>query len=135
MNDSVEKNMFYGAKPDIFKKAKKLRENMTDAEKKLWFTLCENKLMNFRFKPQHPIDIFIVDFYCHKLKLVLEVDGNVHNLKEQREYDKGREAELTYLGIKVVRFTNKEVLNDNRRTIDRIATICSERSWELLYVK
>jgi very-short-patch-repair endonuclease len=71
-------NMFYGATPEIFRKAKNLRNNLTFHEKKLWEELRGNKLHGLRFKSQHPIDQFIVDFYCHKLKLVIEIDGNSH---------------------------------------------------------
>ena len=77
-------SMFYGAKRKIFERAKELRENMTDAEKILWTRLKSNQL-GVRFKSQHPINIFIVDFYCHKYKLVIEVDGDYH--KEQKDYD------------------------------------------------
>jgi cyclase len=60
----MDRKMFFGANTDLFKKAKQLRENMTAAEKALWNRLRENQL-GVRFKPQHPLDIFIADFYCH----------------------------------------------------------------------
>lgn len=109
--------MFYGANPEIFVKAKELRENMTEAEKILWSRL-NNKQLGKRFKPQHPISIFIVDFYCHSKKLVIEIDGGYH--KTQFEYDKGRTSELEHFGIKVIRFTNEEVLNDIDKVLDVI---------------
>ena len=64
--------MFYGAKPEIFRRARMLRVKMTIEEKLLWNKLKDNQL-SFRFKPQHPIDIYIADFYCHALKLVIEI--------------------------------------------------------------
>ncbi|GAB4246991.1 MAG: hypothetical protein Tsb0034_26070 [Ekhidna sp.] len=71
-------NMFYGATPSIFEKAKMLRQNMTRQELILWKELSANKLLGLRFKAQHPIGNFIADFYCHKLKLVIEIDGDSH---------------------------------------------------------
>lgn len=82
MQRSPLPEMFYGAKRSIFEKAKELRENMTVAEKQLWSRLNASQL-NVRFKRQHPIDIFIADFYCHKFKLVVEVDGEYHNDEDQ----------------------------------------------------
>ena len=113
----LKPSMFYGANPEIFVKAKELRENMTEAEKILWSRL-NNKQLGKRFKPQHPISIFIVDFYCHSKKLVIEIDGGYH--KTQIEYDKGRTSELEHFGIKVIRFTNEEVLNDIDKVLDVI---------------
>lgn len=101
--------MFYGANPKTFAKAKELRMAMTDAEQLLWAELSSNKL-GLRFKPQHPIDRFIADFYCHKLLLVIEVDGSIHDLQE--EYDLERTNELNKLGISVIRFSNEEVKNN-----------------------
>jgi cyclase len=65
-----------------------------------------------RFKRQHPILYFIADFYCHRAKLIIEVDGGYHNLQEQYIYDKNRDKELEEFGLKVIRFTNEQVFND-----------------------
>jgi len=91
---SDEVSMFFGAKPEIFEKASVLRENMTQAEKILWEKLKDRTLFKQKFRSQHPIDIFIVDFYCHSLRLVIEVDGDYHLEKNQHEYDIGRSGEL-----------------------------------------
>ena len=104
----VGSNMFYGAAPILFEFAKKMRENPTEAEAVLW-TYLSNKQQGFRFKRQHPIKYFIADFYCHKAKLVIEIDGGYHQLPEQYEYDKNRDYELEELGLKVLRFTNEQV--------------------------
>jgi very-short-patch-repair endonuclease len=72
------RSMFYNAKPHIFEKANDLRKNLTEAEKILWFYLKKNKILGFRLKAQHPIERFIADFYCHNLKLVIEIDGGIH---------------------------------------------------------
>jgi very-short-patch-repair endonuclease len=75
----IERNMFYRARKSIFLKAVELRNNPTKAEIILWEQLKNKDLFGVRFKRQHPIDIFIADFYCHKYKLVIEVDGEIHN--------------------------------------------------------
>ena len=125
MQKTPSKDMFFQAKVDIFIKAAFLRENMTLAEKKLWQRLSKNQL-GVRFKAQHPIDIFIVDFYCHKLKLVIEVDGLIH--KEQKDYDEGREMELENLGLMVVRFTNEDIIHDIENVILKIKKVITLRS-------
>jgi very-short-patch-repair endonuclease len=84
---TIDRAMFYGAQPETFKFAEKLRNNMTEAELILWDRLKQNKLNGYRFKAQHPIKSFIADFYCHKARLVIEVDGKIHNTKETKEYD------------------------------------------------
>ena len=111
--------MFYGADPDIFCKAKELRKNMTEAELLIWEKLKHNSI-GYRFKPQHPIGRFIADFYCHQLKLVIEIDGDIHELQE--EYDLERTKEMNRLGIRVVRFTNEEVRTNLVDIIERIKT-------------
>ena len=108
---TVEVNLFYGAKPAIFEKARELRSNMTECEKIMWNALRRKDLAGFRFRRQHPIDRFIVDFYCHEVKLVIEIDGEIHKY-QQKEYDEGRTAELERFGLTVLRFTNESVVND-----------------------
>jgi very-short-patch-repair endonuclease len=129
INDKV--SMFYNAKPDLFEKAKVLRNNMTKSELVLWEMLRKHRLHGFRFKPQHPIDIFKADFYCNKLNLVVEVDGGIHKTVEQRDYDIGRENELGNLGIKVIRFTNQEIEENIGQVIKKIESICISLEIEL----
>ena len=123
--------MFYGAKPRLFERAKVLRENMTDAENLLWQKLQKKKIMGLRFKAKHPIDIFIVDFYCHKLKLVIEVDGKIHDLTDNKEYDKGRIVEMENYGIKFIRFSNQQIIENIHKVIQEIIKICVERKNEV----
>jgi very-short-patch-repair endonuclease len=127
----MKRPMFYGAKAHIFEKAKHLRENMTEAESILWDFLRKNKVMGYRFKPQHPIDIFIADFYCHKLRLVIEVDGEMHKNEKNIRYDHSRTEELKQLGIKVIRVMNDEVLNTLPQTKQEIIKACNDRKKEL----
>ncbi len=112
--------MFYGANSKTFEAAKILRKNMTLPELILWKRLKDRKLFKTRFRRQHPIDIFIVDFYCHEHKLVIEVDGDIHYGNEVKEYDLGRSAEIEKLGIKVIRFTNEEIISNIDAVIIRI---------------
>ncbi|WP_153640457.1 endonuclease domain-containing protein [Prolixibacter sp. NT017] len=131
MGISNKVTLFYNAPPIIFERAKRLRENMTEAELKLWECLKEKKLLNLRFRPQHPIDIFIADFYCHPLKLIIEIDGGIHLSETNKAYDIGREAELERWGLKVVRFTNQEVLNSLDQVLMNLEKICIDRQKEL----
>ena len=115
--------MFFGANRKIFQNAELLRKNMTIAEKLLWERLNKNQL-GVRFKAQHPIDMFIVDFYCHKYKLIIEVDGEIH--LNQKDYDEGRTAELNRFDLKVIRFTNEEVLVDIDKVVVEIKSYLNE---------
>ena len=82
----MKENMFYGASPAIFKKAEELRNTMTSAERFLWQALQVNE-WNLKFRRQHPMRNYIADFYCHAIKLVIEVDGDIHNTEEAKQYD------------------------------------------------
>jgi len=132
MSISDKVSMFYGAKPHIFEKAKSLRRDMTDSELKLWEELKAKKILELRFRAQHPINIFIADFYCHPVKLVIEVDGGIHKSRDQKEYDIGRTEELNALGIEVIRFTNEDIEKDINYVIKEIERVCFKRQSELL---
>lgn len=90
-------------------RAKELRREMTPAEKLLWEELRANKL-GVHFRRQQVIVGFIVDFYCHRAALVVEVDGDVHDLR--KEEDERRERVLCEMGLRIVRFGNDEVVRD-----------------------
>jgi very-short-patch-repair endonuclease len=117
---SVEYPMYFGATPDIFKKAKELRKYETEAEKILWKKLNRNQILGLQFRRQHPIDRFIADFYCAKIKLVIEVDGSIHELPENQDYDIGRSEILNDFGITVIRFSNEQIINEVDNTIKEI---------------
>ncbi len=121
-----EKNMFYGADSQTFEAATILRRNMTLPELILWKRLKNKKLFNIKFRRQHPINIFIVDFYCHEYKLVIEIDGEIHNSDENREYDEGRTYELERYGLKVIRFTNEQVTFKIDSVIKQIQKVISD---------
>jgi very-short-patch-repair endonuclease len=98
-------------------RAKELRREMTPAEKLLWQEIRANKL-GVRFRRQQVIQGFIVDFYCHQAGLVVEVDGDIHDL--QRDEDERREKVLSALGLRVVRFRNDEVGRDLSAVVGKI---------------
>ena len=112
----------YGAKPEIFDRAQQLRKKMTEAEKKLWRILRNRRFEGLKFRRQHPINRFVVDFYCHEKLLVVEVDGGIHNDVDVKERDEGREEELKNLGLTIVRFTNEEVLNNIHAVLEELKT-------------
>lgn len=100
--------MFEGASHLIFENAKTLRENMTAAEINLWMYLRKG-VNGFKFRRQHPIGIYIADFYCHKAKLIIELDGSIHNIEEVIKNDEERQKELERWGYFVIRFKNKQI--------------------------
>lgn len=115
----MEKKIFYKAGPLIFKRAKELRNNLTHTEMLLWGYL-RTRPSGFKFRRQHPIAHYIVDFFCYQLKLVIEVDGSIHNIEEVRLIDEEREKSLRSEGLAIIRFTNKEILYELDKVIDTI---------------
>ncbi len=113
--------MHDGATPKVFRNAVKLRENMTELEKKIWDYL-KTKPMGFKFRRQHPIAGYVLDFYCHGLRLSIEVDGGYHIKKEQIEKDLERTDYLKNLGVSELRFTNEQVLNNYEAVVSIIKT-------------
>jgi len=89
--------------------ARELRKNCTPAEKILWDHLRNRQLHGQKFRRQHPIPPFIVDFYCSQIDLIIEVDGEIHNY--QQDQDQSRQEWLVENGYKVIRFTNDQVFN------------------------
>ena len=105
----IDRAMFYRASRSVFEKAKYLRDNMTEPESILWGHLKNKQIDGFRFKAQHPISRFIADFYCHKAKLVIEIDGQSHDCDKAYGYDHGRSFEMERFGIRIIRFANDQV--------------------------
>jgi len=104
--------------------AKEMRRNPTEAESVLWIHL-KGKKLDVKFRRQHPIDSYIADFVCLDKKLILEVDGKIHDL--QKEADEARTERLNELGYEVLRFKNEDVLADIDTVITKIATILAQR--------
>ncbi|MFA6096951.1 MAG: endonuclease domain-containing protein [Candidatus Paceibacterota bacterium] len=104
-----KKHISYDKK--LTEKARQNRKNPTFAEKKLWYkVLCNKQFEKYKFLRQKPLLNYIVDFYCAKLLLAIEIDGDSH--AEQEDYDKTRTQKLSEYGIAVIRFTNKEIIEN-----------------------
>lgn len=112
--------LFGNASPEIFKRAKELRNKMTDAEMVLWMYLRKG-VNGCKFRRQHPIDCYVVDFYCHKKKLVIEVDGSIHNDPIVTLEDQLRQQSLLDWGYKILRFTNQQVLKKVESVLEEIS--------------
>ena len=110
----------YNAFPETFQKARAFRKSSTSAERIIWNELRNRQRIGFKFRRQHPVGQFIVDFFCPEKELVIEIDGGIHLDQGVRECDENRTAELGRLGLTVIRFTNEEVLNDIEGVLDRI---------------
>ena len=109
--------MWKGAPSDSFSKAQFLRRNETKAEKLLWEKLRNNQLGGLKFRRQHPVNIYIADFYCHKFKLIIELDGDYHDQEEQKQKDEVRTEVLRLNDLKIIRFKNEEVEQDNNQVL------------------
>ncbi|HOY19832.1 MAG TPA: endonuclease domain-containing protein [Haliscomenobacter sp.] len=120
-NDQLE--MYYGALTRNFEYAKQNRVNSTPAESALWEELRNKKLKGYKFRRQHPVGIFILDFYCHAAKLAIEIDGEYHLEQEQQLYDRARTELLYQAGIKELRFTNQDILTNLPSVLGTITQI------------
>jgi cyclase len=118
-------NMYYGSNSITFQKAEELRKHMTKAELILWKELRNKKLLGLKFRRQHPISRFIADFYRHKHKLVIELDGEIHLKNDVAINDKKREDEIKSLGITVLRFKNNEIINHLESVLQQISNFCN----------
>lgn len=117
----MNKGMHSGAAKELYQRARELRNNATHAEEVLWGYL-RTKPFGFKFRRQHPYSIYILDFYCHRRKLVIEVDGSIHEQEEVKAIDQLRQRQLEADGLKVIRFTNEEIklgMDSVIRTIEK----------------
>lgn len=117
----MKKKMFLGAEKLLFENAKTLRSNPTHAEIILWSYLKQRPL-GYKFRRQHPISIYIADFYCHSIKLIIEVDGNVHEEIDTAMKDAERQKSLEAEGLSFIRFTNEQVEKNMEFVIGEIET-------------
>ena len=108
---TIEWIEYFGAPAETIEFAKRLRKHMTPAEKVIWQRLKGKNIKRLKFRRQHPIGHYIADFYCHKIRLVIEIDGPIHLNKECKIHVESRTAEMNRYDIKVIRFTNYEVRN------------------------
>ena len=120
LKPNYDEGMWKGAPSDSFSKAQFLRRNETKAEKLLWEKLRNNQLGGLKFRRQHPVNIYIADFYCHKFKLIIELDGDYHNQEEQKQKDEVRTEVLRLNDLKIIRFKNEEVEQDINQVLTTI---------------
>ena len=107
---------------EMHERAKKLRREMTPAEKILWKELRTNKLNGLHFRRQQIIHGYFADFYCHQHELIVELDGGIHKL--QKEYDAEREEYLIAIGFRIIRFTNVEINENLKGVLQNIVDAC-----------
>ena len=119
-NSSAVKPRHSPLPPDILEFARQLRHEGTDAEACLWFALRDRRMTGCKFRRQQPVGPYILDFYCHDLKLAIELDGGQHNDTPGREHDERRTAFLEAQGISVLRFWNNDVLQQPESVLEAI---------------
>jgi len=112
--------------------AQYLRRKETKAEKVLWERLRNRQVGGLKFRRQHPIGYFITDFYCHELKLIIELEGKIHNETEQKEYDKMRNELIEFWEYKIIYFTNEQIYYDIDKVIQTISKLARKLQPPLL---
>jgi very-short-patch-repair endonuclease len=117
--------------PELWEKlkpiARQMRRYSTSAENRLWQRLRNRQILGFRFRRQHPLDRFILDFYCSEAQLAIEIDGPVHRYTQQE--DLVRQQFLKTQGLQMLRFTNEEVHNSLDSVLEQIAAALSEKAY------
>jgi len=117
----VQQNRFFSTLKHYEKNDEGRRNN--------WERVCKNQL-GVRIRRQHPIWKFIADFYCHEVKLVIEIDGGIHLTSKNKEYDISRNITLNEFGVQIIRFTNDQVINEIDKVIEEV-----RRAIEILKLK
>ena len=112
----------------IQQRARELRKEMTPAEKLLWSRLRNKQLKGLKFRRQHPLGPFIADFYCAARRLVVEIDGDIHDLQPER--DAARTEQFKQYGYRLIRFRNRQILNDIEDVLVAIEAACTVDSEE-----
>jgi len=131
MDEPTPKKKLYDPLPvpaRLLEAARELRKSMTDAEQLLWLCLRRKQLAGYRFRRQHPLQRFVLDFYCSEVKLAVELDGGQHNDAVSISCDSQRTAFLKTQGILVVRVWNNEVFENLEGVLQKIYEVVVERS-------
>jgi very-short-patch-repair endonuclease len=108
-------------------RARELRRNSTFAEKLLWAQLRNRQVGGFKFRRQQAIEGFVADFYCDEAKLVIELDGSIHNLESKKQKDQHKENVFIARGLFVLRFKNEQVVNRIKNVTSEIISIINKR--------
>lgn len=109
----------------IFELCRRLRKTQTETEKLLWACLRRKRLNGLKFRRQHPLGRYIADFYCPEVLLAIELDGTVHNLKDQKEYDELREEMIEVHRVRVLRIRDQEIEKDIEGVLRKILDLTS----------
>jgi very-short-patch-repair endonuclease len=120
MSNSFNQRLHLNASGKLYQFARDLRKAQTLPEDILWQYLRGRKLDGLKFRRQHPLVEYVADFYCHEKKLVIELDGSVHDSKINIDYDQGRTSWLAELEVTVIRFRKEEVIYKMEFVIDEI---------------
>ncbi|KGH47100.1 MULTISPECIES: endonuclease domain-containing protein [Acinetobacter] len=112
--------------PQLLEFAKSMRHTATDAEYLMWQVLRAKHFINLKFRRQHVIQPYIVDFYCHEIGLVIELDGSQHGMDDAIEYDAERTKFLEALGLTVMRYWNFDVLGQTDVVLEDLWNVCFE---------
>jgi len=112
----------------LVNRAREMRKNPTKAEEIVWDILRDQRFLNLKFRRQHQVGDYVVDFYCHEKRLVVELDGPVHSAHERVKIDQKRDGYLRSQGLKVVRFRNEDVLNNTDSVLQQLAVVATESS-------
>ena len=120
-----KKNVFWCGE-SLFEKASSLRKQQTFAEEILWNYL-RTKPFGFKFRRQHPFSCYILDFYCHALKLVIEVDGSIHDTEEVKQNDLIRQKQMEQEGLVFLRFSNEELRLKPEEAIQQVEIFLKEK--------
>jgi len=118
-NSCMDSKFLYNHKT-LKDRRRELRKNQTPTEKLLWKRISGDKIQGLRFLRQYSVGPYILDFYCPKLRLAVEVDGGVHNEEEAKAYDLDREKYLESLDITTIRFWNDDVLNNTKKVLKEL---------------
>lgn len=121
MKDNFNENLHKEAKRKLYQYAREMRKNATEAEKILWSKLKARRFLGLKFRRQHPLDTYVADFYCHEIKLVIEVDGEIHEEEINVGYDFARTLDLNELEIDVIRFSNYQIMSDINSALQQLS--------------
>ena len=113
---------------DAALRARKLRRHSTSAEEVLWSHLRGRSLLGLKFRRQAPIGPYVADFLCHELRLVLELDGPIHDEEAQISHDRNRDANLQALGYRILRVTNQDIRDDLESLFETIRRLYHRRT-------
>jgi very-short-patch-repair endonuclease len=125
----ADKPMCKGASFHIYRNAKFLRQHATEPEQKLWIYL-RGRPLGFKFRRQHPLAVYIADFYCHKANLVIEIDGPSHSDPNAIKYDQERDRAIERMNLTTIRFSNEEVMDNFSSVADSIIRFLKASSSE-----